>query len=117
MKLESFQEESVPEQTPEELKVLKDESRARKVLVALTAALGISIATQPSLEDLHRNPLSPPEASIASEKGLGSTPPGNFQETVDIETGHHVVNIDLSSQTEVKNINLDQPVVHMKPPQ
>ncbi len=104
-------------QTPEQQKMDKDDSRARKVLVALGAALGITIANQSSLEDLHRNPSHSEETSIVSEKGRTSAPSGGFQATVDIETGHPVVNIDLSSQTEVKNINVDQPVTHMKPPQ
>src|SRR3989338_2664359 len=120
MGIESFQEEPAQEPigpTQEEQKVQRDDSRARKVLAALGAALGISIANQAPITDLHQHQLSSPEYTQPANAKESPKPWRSDGTTVTFDLKQPVTNIDLRDQERVTNIDLHQKVVSMKPPE
>lgn len=115
---ENFQEEPVHEQvgpTPEEQKVQRDDSRARKVLTALGAALGVTIANQAPVTDLHQQ--QPPSLEHTQSTNAKESPKPWRQDgtKVTIDVKAPITNVDLTYPT--KNIDLSQKVKNIKLPE
>lgn len=114
---ESFQEESVPEQTPQELKVLKDDSRARKALAALGAAALVTIANQAPVTDLHQQQFKSPELAQPTDIQESPNPWRQDGSVVTLDLKQPITNVDLGDQEKVTNVDLRQEVKNIKLPE
>jgi hypothetical protein len=120
MGFENSPEELAPEQsteqTPEENAYNKKQSKAKALFAAGIAALGITIAEQAPITNLHQERIIPPEHTqqMNAEQLAKAKSPTLRALNVTAEAEQPVVNIDLKVQE--KDIYLNPKVTEMEPP-